>query len=81
MSDIPKTTSLNTQLANAVALVAAAQDYLRRMTELTASARRNETDALNKVNEEQRQFDALVAEVKKSAPRDTEWRRHVSVPV
>lgn len=75
MSEIPKTPSLNTQLANAVAAVAAAQDYLERMSTLAASARRDETDALNKVNEAQRHFDALVAEVKKSAPRDTDWRR------
>ncbi len=72
---VPTTLSLNTQLANAVAAVASAQDYLHRMSDLTAAARRNETDALNKVNEAQRYFDALVAEVKKSAPRDTDWRR------
>jgi hypothetical protein len=75
MSDIPKTPALNTQLADAVAAVASAQDYLRRMEQLTASARRDETDARNRVNEAQRHFDALVAEVKKSAPRDTDWKR------
>lgn len=74
MADIPVTPSLNTQLANAVAAVASAQDYFLRMRELTAQAQRNETDALNKVNQAQRHFDALVAEVKKSAPRDTDWR-------
>lgn len=67
--------NLNTQLANAVAAVASAQDYLARMRELTASARREETDALNKVNEAQRHFDELVAMVKKSAPRESDWRR------
>ena len=80
MTEIPKSPSLNTQLANAVAAVAQAQDYLHRMQELTAAARRNECDALNKVNEAQRHFDALVAEVKKSAPRDTDWRRPVGLP-
>lgn len=80
-ADIPKTPSLNTQLANAVAAVASAQDYLLRMTELTDSARRNETDARNRVNEAQKHFDALVALVKKSAPRDTDWRRPESHPV
>ena len=73
MADIPVTQSLNTQLANAVAAVAATQDYLMRMRELTAHAQRNETDALNKANEAQRNFDALVAMVKKSAARDTDW--------
>mgnify|MGYP003427843208 CR=1 FL=1 len=80
MSDIPKTPSLNTQLANAVADVAKAQDHLRHMSERVATARHDETDALNRVNEAQRHFDALVAEVKKSAPRDTDWRRPVGVP-
>jgi len=75
MADIPNSPSLNTQLANAVAAVASAQDYFLRMAELTGVAQRNETDALNKVNEAQRHFDALVAEVKKSAPLKTDWRR------
>ena len=80
MSDIPKTPSLNTQLANAVADVAKAQDHLRHMSERVATASRDENDALNRVNEAQRHFDALVAEVKKSAPRDTDWRRPVGLP-
>lgn len=80
MNEIPNSPSLNTQLANAVAAVASAQDHLASMRELTAHARRNETHALNKVNEAQRHFDALVAEVKKSAPRETDWRRPVSLP-
>ena len=74
---IQTTQSLNTQLANAVAAVASAQDYLARMEQLTATAQRQESAARNKVNEAQRNFDALVAEVKKSAPSDTDWRRSV----
>ena len=74
MTNIPTTPSLNIQLANAVAAVASAQDYLRRMEGLTGSARRNEADARNKVNEMQRHFDALVAEVRKSAPLETDWK-------
>ena len=77
---IPSSPSLNTQLANAVAAVASAQDHLDRMRELTGHARSNEADALNKVNEAQRHFDALVAEVKKSAPRETDWRRPIGQP-
>lgn len=76
MSEIQKTQSLNIQLTDAVAAVAWDQDYFERMRTLAASARIDETDALNKVNEAQRHFDALVAEVKKSAPRDTDWSRH-----
>ena len=77
MADIPTTPSLNTQLANAVAVVATAQDTLARMRQLTARATQDECDALNRANEAQRHFDALVAEVKKSAPRGTEWRGEV----
>jgi hypothetical protein len=80
MADIPKSPSLNTQLANAVAAVASAQDYYHRMHELANQAHREETAALNKVNEAQRHFDALVVEVKKSAPRDTDWRRPAGLP-
>jgi hypothetical protein len=76
----PNTQSLNTQLANAVADVAFAQDRLQRMQELTAEARRNECAALNRVNEAQRNFDLLVAEVRKSALRDTNWRQPVGLP-
>ena len=78
MSTIPSTPSLNTQLANAVAAVARAQDALDQAARRASEARNIETDARNEVNKEQKHFDALVAEVKKSAPRDTDWRRSVS---
>ena len=81
MSEIPNTPSLDRQLANAVAAVASAQENLVRMTGRTAAARSEETEAMNRVNEAQRHFDALVALVKKSAPRDTDWRRLPSLPV
>jgi chromosome segregation ATPase len=81
MSTIPTSPSLNTQLANAVAAVASAQDRLAAMRESTARAMRDESHARDKVNEAQRHFDALVAEVKKSAMRDTEWRKAPGVAV
>jgi hypothetical protein len=65
--------SLNTQLANAVAAIASAQDHFDQKREIAAAARRNETDALNSLNEAQKRFDELVSEVKKSAPRDSDW--------
>lgn len=65
--------SLNQQLADAVAEVAREQDYLDRMCQLAATARREETDARNKVNEAQFKFDELVKLVKKSAAPDTTW--------
>ena len=81
MADIPKSPSLNTQLANALAALATAQDNLARLRAAADSARREECTAVFKVNEAQRHFDALVAEVKKSAPHDTDWRRRVGLPV
>ncbi len=80
MSDEVAEMSLNMRLANAVSAVSAAQDYLRRMEELTSHARHNETDARNRVNKEQKAFDELVALVKKTAPRDTEWKRPIGLP-
>lgn len=80
MSDIPKSPSLNTQLANAVAEVAAAQDQLAIMSDRMDRARREESIARNNVNAAQQHFDKLVAEVKKSAPRDTEWKRPLGIP-
>lgn len=73
MSEKPE--SLNTQLANAVAAVAVANDRLVHTSRLTDHARREETFARNKVNEAQKHFDDLVDMVKKSAPRDTDWKR------
>lgn len=79
MSERPA--SLNTQLADAVAALAVANDNLQQMNFLVDRARREETIARNKVNEAQKHFDNLVAEVKKSAPRDTDWKLPVGVPV
>ena len=73
MSERPE--SLSTKIANAAASVANAHDHLARMSELADAARRDETNARNLVNEAQRNFDILVAEVRNSATRGTDWRR------
>lgn len=70
---IPKSPSLNAQLANAVAAIACAQDTLVQMAERTRHAQQAESDARSKVNELQKHFDALVAEVRKSAPLGSSW--------
>lgn len=75
MSDIPASPSINVQLANAVAEVAKANDFLIQMRQQSAVARNNETDALNRLNKEQKRFDELVEAVKKSAPPETDWQR------
>jgi len=67
--------SLNTQLANAVAALAVANDRLELMRARTASASREETAARNAVNEAQKSFDELVALVKGLAPQNTDWKR------
>ena len=79
MSEAPQ--SLNTQLANAVATVARANDYLARASEEAGKSRREEAAARIAVNEAQDQFDSLVALVKKTAPRDTVWRQMRGQPV
>lgn len=71
--------SLNQQLYNAVASLAQANDRLSRAIANTETARREETAALNAVNEEQKKFDELVALVKKEAARDTDWKRQPGV--
>lgn len=74
---IERPESLSTRLANAAVGVANAQDHLARMAELADAARRDETNARNLVNEAQRNFDILVAEVRNSATRGTDWRMAV----
>lgn len=69
------TKSLNAMLADAVAACATANDLLVSRQAILAEAKRAETDAINRVNEAQKQFDELVALVKKEAPRDTDWQR------
>ena len=73
--------SLNQQLYNAVAALAVAGDRLRAMREQLDVARRAESAALSAVNEEQQKFDALVAQVKKEAPRDSDWKYRPGAPV
>ncbi len=44
-------------------------------SEETSRVRSEECSALNAVNAAQKQFDAIVAEMKKQAPRDSDWKR------
>jgi len=68
-------TSLNNDLANAVAALATANDRLRTAQARASSARGEETEATNAANEAQKSFDALVTMVKKTAPPGTDWTR------
>lgn len=57
-----------------------ATQVLFEATTRTESAQRQETDALNRLNEKQREFDAAVASIKKQAPRGTDWKRPAAFP-
>ena len=50
----------------------ATYDY-EKAVERTADARREETRALNELNEVQREFDQTVNRLKKSAPTGSDW--------
>ena len=57
-----------------VALAEAAKQHAEAAAR-TATARCEETSALNTLNKAQRRFDELVAGIKKAAPRDSDWHR------
>ncbi len=52
-----------------------ATDALRLAESETAHARSRETDALNRLNKVQQEITALMLEMKKSAPRSSDWCR------
>lgn len=76
----PADGTLNTQMSNAIAEFALALDQHSAAAASTERARRDETTALNRVNEAQKKIDALTAELKKQAPRGSDWRRPKSEP-
>jgi hypothetical protein len=41
----------------------------------TSLARKEETRLLNEVNDAQRALDAMLAEIRLTAPRDSDWKR------
>ena len=72
---------LNKQLYDAVADLARASDHHAVCANRVDEARAAETAAMNAVNEAQKRFDAIVAEVKKQSPRQSDWRRPPGLPV
>lgn len=73
MTDTTK--SINAQFYDAVAELAVAQDRLALRAQALAVARKEETAAIIAVNEVQKKLDGLLDDLKKSAPRDTDWAR------
>lgn len=45
----------------------------------TARARNVETDALNRLNQAQKNLDDLVAEIRKTSPAGSDWKRSTGV--
>ena len=68
-------------LADLACDVAKATTALADAERETSFARSRETSARNDLNAAQRAFDAAVAEVRKAAPRDSDWARCQSKPV
>lgn len=66
-------TSINKQLDQAICEFANATDQLDAKRRLLSEARTAETAAMNRVNEAQKKIDELYAELKKLAPRDSDW--------
>lgn len=71
MSNVDLTKKL--QLA-AVALESA-QKYYEQMQQEEAMARNRATDATNKLNQAQREFDKVSDEIRSNAPNGSEWNR------
>ncbi len=59
--------------------VAVATERYKSCLDATATARREETAALNRLNEAQRQLDKIIAQMRKESPRDSDWRRDEKV--
>ncbi|MFN8758864.1 MAG: hypothetical protein ACK5XA_08650 [Tagaea sp.] len=62
-------------LALHAAEVATATKRYAECLEQTSAARRAETNALNRLNEAQRQLDKIIAQMRKESPRDSDWQR------
>ena len=53
----------------------AAQERHEQLAKVAREASRDETSALNRLNEAQKAFDEAVAALRKGAPRDSNWNR------
>ena len=60
---------------DAMAEFAQASDELAKTRTRLAEARREETNGLNRVNEAQKQIDAVLKSVRDKAPAESDWKR------
>lgn len=74
MSDHKKSTETMT-LEQAAEKVRLAQDNYDDAKDKAEHARRRETSAFNALNDAQKEFDAVVAQMREGAPRDSDWAK------
>ena len=73
--------SINHDLDKAIIDLAEANGRLAMAEDNLREAQHSETAALNSVNQAQKRIDELMAGLKKSASRKTDWRREPGLPV
>jgi chromosome segregation ATPase len=70
--------------ADAMQEYASANDALAEATKDLTAARNRESAARNRVNQAQQKLDAILAEMRKQAPRGSDWwdasHRHMQMP-
>lgn len=67
-----------TTLAELSVALSAASDWAQECATAEKNARSAATNAINKLNEAQRAFDAHIAKMKSAAPRDSDWGRNIN---
>ena len=67
-------------LAEAAQALSEATDSYNRTDQRYREASSDRTNAANRLNEAQKKFDAVIADMKKSAPRDSDWNRPKGYP-
>lgn len=75
--------SINSDMDAAIIALATANERLATAQTRVSEARRDECTALNVVNEAQKRLDQLVAQLRTTASRDTDWgrARNPGIPV
>lgn len=74
------TTRLEMPIVEAANKLAMARSEFESADVAYQRASRDRTTATNRLNEAQKAFDAVVAEMRKDAPRDSDWKRQTGVP-
>lgn len=62
-------------LAEVIGELYSAKGAYQRADHRYRDASKDHTSALNRLNDAQKRFDAVVADMKKAAPRDSDWQQ------